>query len=231
MPKFLLLLMMFLQPHEMPMAETDSTFLRALDPRVSKGAKRAYNSSVIIYSILDNGMPAVGSGNYFKIRNHRFIVTAFHVVDGAKRISIIERSGDVVFGKVVLVDEQRDFAVLKINENLTYTEPVRYSIDETTLIGQPIYHCGHPNEVFFNLSQGVVTNKEDDFYITNANAWPGSSGSVVFSENGRVLGVISAVNVDAPYGLPQIIPYLVRIGIMRDLSSDKIVEALVSSED
>ena len=231
MPKILLLLMMFLQPHEMPISETDSTFLRAIDPRVSKGAKRAYNSSVIIHSILKDGTPALGSGNYFKIRNHRFIITALHVVDGAKRISIIERSGDVVFAKVVLTNASKDFAVLKINEKLTYTEPARYSVDETTLIGQPVYHCGHPNETFFNLSQGIITNIEDNFFITDASAWPGSSGSIVFSESGKVIGVISAVNVGAPYGLPQIIPYLTRIGMMRDLSPNKIVEALMSSEN
>ena len=231
MPKILLLLLMFLQPHEMPLAETDSTFLRAIDPRSPKGAKRANNSSVIVHTRMEDGTSALGSGNYFKIRHHRFIITANHVVESATIISIIERSGDVVFAKAVLRDEDRDFAVLMINEKLTYTEPVKYSIDETTLIGQTIHHCGHPNEIFFNLSQGVVTNIEDDFYITNANAWPGSSGSVVFSENGKVLGVISAVNVDAPYGLPQIIPYLTRIGMLRDLSQDKIVEALTSSEN
>lgn len=231
MPKFLILFMMFMQPHEMPMSETDSTFLRSIDPRAPRGAKKAYRSSVLIQAIFEGGHSGLGSGNYFKIKEHRFIITALHVVKDAKRISIIERSGDVVFARTILTDEDRDLAVLKISENLSYTEPARYKLDETTLIAQKIYHCGHPTAEFFTLSEGIITNKEDDFYITNASAWPGSSGSVVFSENGRVVGVISSVNVDLPYGLPQLVPHLTRMGILIDLAPDKIVEALMSGEN
>jgi len=231
MPKILILLMMFMQPHELPMSETDSTFLRAIDPRASEGAKKAYNSSVLLSTEIINGGSAVGSGNYFKIRSHRFIMTALHVVEDAVQIKVIERSGDVVFAKVVMIDKDRDIAVLKISERLTYTQPVRYVRDETTLIAQTVYHCGHPNATFFTLSEGIITNKEDNYYTTNSSAWPGSSGSVVFSEDGRVVGVISSVNADMPYGIPQIIPYITRMGILIDLSPDEIVEALMSSED
>lgn len=231
MPKILILLMMIMQPHEMPLSETDSTYLRAIDPRAPKGAKKAYNSSVLLSTEVVGGGHAVGSGNYFKIKNHRFIITALHVVEDAVQIRVIERSGDAVFAKIVMIDKNKDIAVLKINERLTYTQPVRYVRDETTLIAQRVYHCGHPSATFFTLSEGMITNKEDDYYITNSSAWPGSSGSIVFSESGRVVGVISSVNVDMPYGIPQIIPYLTRMGILRDLSPDEIVEALMSSED
>ena len=231
MPKILILFMMLMQPHESPLSETDSTFLRSIDPRVSRGAKKAYNSSVLIHSLYSGGENGIGSGNYFKIKDHRFIITALHVVEGAEEVRILERSGDFVYAKIAMIDKERDLAVLKISERLRYTEPVKYSVDETTLIGQKIHHCGHPNQTFFNLAEGIITNREGEFYYTNASSWPGSSGSVVFSEGGKVIGVISSVEVGMPYGLPQLVPYLARMGRLKYLTSKQIVEALMSSEN
>ena len=231
MSRILIFLMLFSNPHSILKKETDETFLKGIDPDSSSGAHASYTSSVIIHSKPVDGPSAIGSGNYFKIRNHRFVITAHHVIEGAKEIRVFERSSDYVHAKVVLVNLDRDYAVLMLNERLSYTKPSKYISQEISFVGEQIYHCGHPNENYFNLSEGVITNREKDFYVTNASAWPGSSGSVVFSEEGEVVGVISSIKIDLPYGIPQLIPYMTRIGRLSGLSKKDIVEALLANEN
>jgi S1-C subfamily serine protease len=226
MPKFLIFLLLFSHPHGSRKPETDTSYLQGIDPFAPTGALKSYKSSVIIETKLEGKVVGMGSGNYFKIKRHRFVITALHVIDGAKQIKIIERSGNYVYAKPVLIDKDRDIAVLSINERLMYTKPIQYVRDSKTMINEKIFHCGHPNANLFNLSEGVITNEQKDYYVTNASAWPGSSGSVVFSDGGGVIGVVSSIKLDLPYGLPQLIPYMVRIGKLEDLSAAKILEAL-----
>ena len=121
MPKFLIFLLLFSQPNNARIPEVDTRYLQGIDPFAPLGAKNSYKSSVLIEAKLDSGLVGMGSGNYFKIKRHRFVITALHVIDGAKEIRITERSGNYVYAKPILIDKERDIAVLAINERLMYT--------------------------------------------------------------------------------------------------------------
>ena len=58
--------------------------------------------------------------------------------------------------------------------------------------------------------------------MINTFAWPGSSGSVLFDESGRVLGVISAIRVDGPFGIPDMIEHIVLGGNIKMLDQDTL---------
>jgi S1-C subfamily serine protease len=124
--------------------EFDDSYSAELDPYAPRGLKAAYLSSVVI-QVLDEGMPTgSGSGNYFKLGKHRFIITAAHVVGGEQEILIIEKGYAMTPATVVYLDHNSDIAVLVPNEKLRFTKPVPFRRDINNQMGEKVYHCGHP---------------------------------------------------------------------------------------
>ena len=60
--------------------EYDDSYTSEVDPYAPRGLKNSYLSSVIIHSINEENFTGIGSGNYFKLGSHRFVITAAHVV-------------------------------------------------------------------------------------------------------------------------------------------------------
>ena len=93
-------------------------------------------------------------------------------------------------------------------------------------MGEKVYHCGHPAREGWHISEGLLTGTHNDVLMINTFAWPGSSGSVLFDESGRVLGVLSAIRVDAPFGLPSMIEHIVLAGNIKMLDQESLKAAL-----
>ena len=80
------------------------------------------------------------------------------------------------------------------------------------------------------MSEGLLTGTHNDTLLVNTFAWPGSSGSVLFDESGRVLGVLSAIRVGGPFGLPDMIEHIVLASNIKMLDQKDLKEALRSNE-
>jgi len=206
--------------------EYDDSYTSDVDPFAPRGLKMAYHSSVIVESIENEMSIGTGSGNYFKLGKHRFVMTAAHVVDGSSTIMIIERGFALTEAKVVYVDYNSDIAILKPVEKLKFTKPVPFRRDITNQIGEKTYHCGHPAREGWHISEGLLTGTRNDVLMVNTFAWPGSSGSVLFDEYGRVLGVLSSIRVDGPFGLPDMIEHIVLAGNIKTLDQKTLREVL-----
>lgn len=61
------------------------------------------------------GRESLGSG--FFIRDDGYILTNNHVINGAKKISVITNDDEIYEAKIVGTDKPSDLAVLKIEEN------------------------------------------------------------------------------------------------------------------
>ena len=203
--------------------EYDNSYTSDIDPFAPKGLKNAYLSSVVIEIMNEVGVSTgSGSGNYFKIGKHRFILTAAHVVSGEDYILIIERGFNMVEAEVVYIDHNSDIAILIPKEKLQYTKPVKFRRDINNQMGEKVYHCGHPAREGWHISEGLLTGVHSEVLMINTFAWPGSSGSVLFDESGRVLGVISAIRVDGPFGIPDMIEHIVLGGNIKMLDQDTL---------
>ena len=93
--------------------EYDDSYTAQIDPYSPRGLKVSYLSSVMIQNISDGVAEGFGSGNYFKLGKHRFIITAAHVVSGDHDIMTLERGFHMVSAKVVLIDHNTDIAILE----------------------------------------------------------------------------------------------------------------------
>jgi S1-C subfamily serine protease len=189
--------------------EYDDTYTAELDPFAPRGLKVAYLSSVVVQTFQDGVPLGTGSGNYFKLGKDRFIITAAHVVEGMGEITIVERGFKVTEAIVVYADYNNDIAILIPKERLRHTKAIPFRRDINNQMGEKVYNCGHPAREGWHISEGILTGTHNDVVMANTFAWPGSSGSVLFDETGRVIGVVSAIRVGTPFGLPDMIEHIV----------------------
>jgi len=200
-----------------------SGFEDEIYPYAPVGMKQSYRSSVVVFSTLGDEILGSGSGNYFRYKGKRFIITAAHVVDNAGTIYVGEKNIDVVEAKVVHVNKEKDIAVIIVEENLKSTKAIKFKKSKRKFIGEPIYHTGHPDGESWHLSEGIITKVGYDFIILNTFAWPGSSGSVVFNDQGDAVGVVSAIKISNPMGLPDLVEHIVIISNIENLDIDKVL--------
>lgn len=222
-----LLLLLMLPPHAPEGTDYDPAFHSDLYIFAERGLKNAYKSSVILTGATEAGNVSIGSGNYFHIHGHTFILTAAHVVDGFEAIAITERSGDMHRARVMHIDHSIDLAIIKADAPLKFTKAIDYRPSKKIDIGKEVFYCGQPNQMYFSTYHGRIAGLSGQYILVDTFAWPGSSGSVIFNKEGQPTGVVSSVSMAAPTGLPVLIPNVVRIGPTLNYSRKDILEVLL----
>tara|TARA_Y100000592_G_scaffold24947_1_gene39101 strand:- start:924 stop:1613 length:690 start_codon:yes stop_codon:yes gene_type:complete len=170
-----------------------------------------------------------GSGNYFKIGGHHFIITAAHVLADSK-FFFVKDGEDYVTLQTAYIDPDLDFAILVPRVKLHSVKPINYRVnDKHDLSGISVVYAGYPADLKKSIFNGMVSRCSTDNFIMQSFALPGASGSIVFDNNGRVLGVLSAIKVgyNALSPFPQLHPALVYVTRINRFSRKSIKELLV----
>jgi len=131
-----------------------------------------------------------------------FIVTNYHVVQGARKIEVrlAASSPDapqeaVLLAKLVGMDRQTDVAVIKIER--TGLPHLGFADPKEVHVGQVAMAFGSPLGLAGSVSMGVVSSvarqvHEDDsisYLQTDAPINPGNSGGPLVDTNGKVVGI------------------------------------------
>ena len=167
----------------------------------------------------DNQNPkASGSGAIVTAEGH--ILTAAHVVAGAKRVTVITELG-TKNATIVRLDEANDLAVLKITEG-KYT-PLPIASSRKVQLGQSISTIGFPNITIQGFSPKVTKGEisslngiGDDprLWQISVPVQTGNSGGPVLDENGNLVGVVvSKLGISAAKitgDIPQNVNYAVK---------------------
>lgn len=140
----------------------------------------------------------ISSGSGFYIDAQGTLVTNYHVIEYAKKISITQDDGSTYNGSVTVkgYDASLDLALLKINYNSTHY--LTRSNSDKVLRSQTVYAIGSPLGLQNTISEGLISRiyKDDSgnkhFQISNAIS-PGSSGGALIDTKGHVIGVTNAV--------------------------------------
>src|SRR5687767_5824595 len=168
----------------------------------------------------DPGAPREGSGSGFFIDPSGYLLTNFHVVDGADRITVTLVDGRDFRAELVGVDPLIDVALLKINA--TEDVPVAVLGDSQSLRpGQWVCAIGNPLGYVHSVTVGVISflgrklfNSTLDAYIqTDAAISLGNSGGPLIDSEGRVVGITTAISAQAAnigFAIPisQVVPVL-----------------------
>ena len=135
-------------------------------------------------------------GSAFALNNKGYIVTSFHMVNGADSIFIENDQIDRACTKVIFTDANLDLAILKIvNSDLVAKWRVPFSIKEKNAdVGEKVFTLGYPrNEIVYgdgSLSSLSGYSNDKSMYQISIPVNPGNSGSPLLDENANVIGVI-----------------------------------------
>ena len=154
-------------------------------------------------------LKAASSGSgviYKKLGNTAYVVTNNHVVNGAKKLSVILSDGTNVNAEVVGTDVWTDLAVLRISaENVTTT--MDFADSDKIAVGETAFAIGSPLDVNLSntVTKGIVSavNRQIPMDVdgdgkndwnqtviqTDAAINPGNSGGALINNEGKLIGI------------------------------------------
>jgi len=153
--------------------------------------------------IESGSISSTGSG--FLLSTKGYLVTCNHVVQGAKKIYVIDnnRNKTRLSATVAVSDANNDLCILKVTGLLFgYGSSLPYGFDDSlNKTGESVFCMGYPltqvmgNEI--KVTNGIISSvtgfKGDvSSYQFSAPAQPGNSGGPLFNSSGNVIGVVNA---------------------------------------
>lgn len=152
---------------------------------------------------------ATGSG--FVINSDGTILTNYHVVENAVKVTVSFEHGKAVEAKVIGKDPSNDLAVLRIpTEGLTL-HPLVLGDSSKAQVGDPVLAIGNPFALERTLTTGVVSALQrkitapngfeiDNVLQTDAPINPGNSGGPLLNSAGEVIGINSQIETGGSGG-------------------------------
>ena len=145
------------------------------------------------------------SGTYVSHNKKFYVLTAAHGIKGPCDTTFVAADNGNVYDciKYIIVDQKIDYAIIEIEEVKERTAVILADVipsnrewkQETSVLNETFY-TGYPNGLGPLTLRGSVAGIADNNYIyLHSYAWPGSSGSGVFSYDGNMIGIIIALNV------------------------------------
>lgn len=142
---------------------------------------------------------SVGSGVIID-SGRGLIVTNYHVVEGADRIWVTLKNGEIRDAELIGGDPQTDVAVLEVPSGGLQALPFADSDD--TRVGDYVFAIGNPfglgqsvtNGIISGLGRaGLIQDGYEDFIQTDAPINPGNSGGALVNSRGDLIGINSAI--------------------------------------
>ncbi|MBY0462966.1 MAG: Do family serine endopeptidase [Alphaproteobacteria bacterium] len=172
---------------------------------------------------------SLGSG--FIIRSDAqkaYIVTNYHVIADAKKISIFLNDKTELEATVHAYDDRTDLAVLKVNtenlpENKRTLPALQWGNSDISKVGEWVLAIGNPFGLGSTVTAGIISTKGrelaiptknqvsdyvDDFIQHSAQINMGNSGGCLLNMEGKVIGINTAIfslsggNVGIGFAIP-----------------------------
>jgi S1-C subfamily serine protease len=152
---------------------------------------------------------ATGSG--IVIDGNGTILTNYHVVENAVKVTVSFEKGKSVEAQVVGKDPSNDLAVLRIRPDGLTLHPLTLGDSSGAQVGDPVYAIGNPFDLERTLTTGVISALQrqiqapNGFTINNvlqtdAPINPGNSGGPLLDAAGRVIGINSQIETGSNGG-------------------------------
>jgi serine protease Do len=144
------------------------------------------------------GATSLGSG--FIIDPAGYIVTNYHVIEGADEINVILHDGTDLKARLVGRDPKTDIALLKVKPNEKLV-PAAWGDSDAARVGDWVLAIGNPFGLGGTVTAGILSARQrdidagpyDDFLQTDAPINRGNSGGPMFNMDGQVIGINTAI--------------------------------------
>jgi len=188
------------------------------------------------YDFWMDPVPVEGAGSGFVIDNKGYILTNFHVVEGAQSIEVVLGDQTRYVAKFIGADQRNDVALIKIEPKGKPLVALPLGDSAALQVGQKVLAIGNPFGFQSTLTTGVVsalgrtvqtgqTTFIDEAIQTDAAINRGNSGGPLINSHGEVIGINSAIYT--PSGTTAGIGFAIPINTARRIAHDLITDGRV----
>ncbi len=167
-----------------------------------------------------------GQGSGAIINDKGYIVTNYHVVGDADRVTVaLSQNEDVYEADIVGTDADNDVAIIKLRNPPKNLTVINQGTSEDLLVGQRVYAIGNPFGLDRTMTCGIISalgrpiksgkgTVIDNAIQIDASVNPGNSGGPLLDSSGRMIGINTMI----------ISPSGGSVGIGFAIPSDKVRE-------
>ncbi len=159
----------------------------------------------------EGGEAGTATGSGFEIDGSGTILTNWHVVAGASKITVGLEHGRTVEASVIGKDPSDDIAVLHIPTAGLTLHPLVLGDSSQARVGDSVLAIGNPFGLARTLTTGIVSALErqiqapngatiPDVIQTDAPINPGNSGGPLLNEAGEAIGINSQIETGGEHG-------------------------------
>ncbi len=181
-----------------------------------------------------------GAGSGVIIEKSGLIVTNYHVIEGAKTVTVRLTDGDEYGASLIGYDASADLAVIKIDVGDKALTVASLGCSADLEVGEDVVALGNPlGSLGGTLTTGIISAKDrtinvggEDMILlqTNAAINPGNSGGGLFNMAGQLIGVVNAkISEEGIEGLGFAIPIDIAHPVIEDLVKYGYVRGVVDS--
>ncbi|MGI9105262.1 MAG: S1C family serine protease [Pyrinomonadaceae bacterium] len=175
-----------------------------------------------------------GSGSGFVIDTQGHILTNYHVIEGAQRLSVSFGGEKAYPATRVGTDPDTDLAVIKVDAPRDTLRVVPFGDSDNLVVGQKVLAIGNPFGFTRTLTTGVISGLQrpirarngrqiEGAIQTDASINPGNSGGPLLDSSGRMIGINSQIlspaggSVGVGFAIPagiakRVVPQLIKNG-------------------
>ncbi|WP_039912388.1 S1C family serine protease [Cellvibrio mixtus] len=177
-----------------------------------------------------------GSGTGFVWDEKGYIVTNFHVVEGARKITITLQDQSNWPATVVGLAPERDIAVLKIDAPAAKLKALPLGDSGDLRVGRKVLAIGNPFGLDATLTTGVVSalgreiespnqRKITNVIQTDAAINPGNSGGPLLNSEGKLIGVNTMIY--SPSGASAGIGFAIPVNTVKEVVPELITHGRI----
>ena len=156
---------------------------------------------IVSTNVFGQTVTGAAAGSGFVITEDGYILTNYHVIDGANSIKVTFDDGKEYTATYVGGEEKNDIAVIKVDA--TGLTPVVIGKSSDMLVGEQVTTIGNPlGELTFSESTGLISaldrsitlsdGRQMNMIQTDCAINSGNSGGPLFNSHGEVIGIVSA---------------------------------------
>ncbi len=205
---------------------------RAVSPGVA-----FINTTSVRQDFWGNEQEGRGNGSGFVIDTNGNILTNYHVIEGAQKLSVSFGGEKMYSATLIGGDPDTDLAVIKLDAPPPGLPVVGFGDSDKLIVGQKVLAIGNPFGLDRTLTTGVISGLQrpirarngrpiDAAIQTDASINPGNSGGPLLDKFGKMIGINSQIlspaggSVGVGFAVPantakRIIPQLLQFGEVR----------------
>jgi S1-C subfamily serine protease len=188
------------------------------------------------YDFFMDPIPVEGAGSGFVIDPRGYILTNYHVVEGAQSIEVVLGDQSRYPAKFIGADQRNDVALVKIDAKGKQLASLKLGDSGALQVGQKVLAIGNPFGFQSTLTTGVVsalgrtvqtsqTTFIEEAIQTDAAINRGNSGGPLINSHGEVIGINSAIYT--PTGTTAGIGFAIPINTAKNIANDLITSGRV----